>query len=170
MFLITFLINFYVWVSDDLCMLRTCCVVEKWSFWHAHRMCHSDTCFWSDMRMRFPMICALYTAWHWWQVVILTHTCIQQSDAHLTTRMTRPSQPWSYGIGGTPSIFNARAPHVIRARAYARASRVRAREGAIFLRHSSISFFDIIYQKGCHPEVVILTTSGRPSERYTQVL
>ena len=76
MFLITFLINFYVWVSDDLCMLRTCCVVEKWSFWHAHRMCHSDTCFWSDMRMRFPMICALYTAWHWWQVVILTHTCI----------------------------------------------------------------------------------------------
>ena len=103
------------------------------------------------------------------QVVILIHTSYT-SDAHLTTRMTRPSQSWSYGIGGTPSIFNARAPHVIRARAYARASRVRAREGAIFLRHSSISFFDIIYQKGCHPEVVILTTSGRPSERYTQVL
>ena len=37
MFLITFLINFYVWVSDDLCMLRTCCVVEKWSFWCIHR-------------------------------------------------------------------------------------------------------------------------------------
>ena len=67
---------------------------------------------------------------------------------HLTTRMTRPSQSWSYGIGGTPSIFNARAPHVIRARAYARASRVRAREGAIFLRHSSISFFDKYIKKG----------------------